>query len=318
MKMSNKIRSAIKLLRSSGPSGVVAYILGRIIPRIYDITDKRVRQHPSSLSLEALDAYLRGLGIGRGSTLLVHSSWDAIKANSFRPLDLIEFLTDLVGPSGTIAMPSYTNLAMRDGVSFDVDRAPSSAGWITEIFRRMPGVIRSANVSHPVCALGPQASFLVDQHHLGSTPWDEYSPYFRIGAVRDSWVVGIGVGHDLRVTTSLHCVEGVLSNHRYFAKLFPKEIEYSYFSERHGSGTGKVKIASSVIFPAKIHRYFKGILSEESIGQVQVYAIRGRELIEKAVQIGLDGKVMHIWPVPWFWMFNSHGKSLGRESIYEA
>lgn len=309
-RISRKFGAAFKVLGKYGLSGVTVHLLEAIVSSLYVLSDRRRKQQPPSLSLSELGAHLRGLGIGAGSTLLVHSSWDALKGSDFKPFELIEFLKKLVGPSGTIAMPSYTNLAMEDGVCFDVDRATSNAGWITEVFRRMPGVLRSANVSHPVCALGPEASFLVDEHHLGSTPWDEYSPYFRAGAIHDSWIVGIGVGHGLRVTTSLHCAESVLSNHPYFQRLFTKEISYTYLSKRYGSGVGRVKIGSSVIVPKKIYRFFDGILYEEHVAGVEVSAIRGRELIEKAIEIGLKGKVMHIWPIPWPWLFDINRRSV--------
>lgn len=308
-RISRKVSAAIRLLKASGLHRFTGDILAQLITRLYRIADKRKGQQTRSLSLAELETYLRELGVGDGSTLLVHSSWDGVKGSEFKPLDLIELLQKLVGQSGTIAMPSYTALPMEDGVCFDVDRAASSAGWITEVFRRMPGVIRSANVSHPVCASGPQAGYLVDQHHLGASPWDEFSPYFRIGSVRDSWIVGIGVGHGLRVTTSLHCVESVLSDHQYFKKLFHKEIAYSFVSERLGSGAGRVKVASSVIFPAKILRFFKNSLSEASLSGVEVYAIRARDLLDKALEIGVSGRVMHIWPIPWSWFFTANRRS---------
>lgn len=303
-KIQRKFSAAFRLFKASGLSGVVGHLLGRMVQNFYTMVDKQKKRQSPRLSLDELERYLRGLGIGYQSTLLIHSSWDSLKGSELKPIDLINSLRGLVGPSGTIAMPSFTSLVAKDDISFDVDGVSSSAGWITEVFRRIPGVIRSANLSHPVCAVGPQASFLVDQHHRGGSPWDEYSPYFRIGTVRDSWIIGIGVGHGLRVATSLHCVEGILTSHRYFRKLFPKQIRYSYVSDRHGSGVSTVKVLSSVILPAKIHRFFKGLLFEDTVGGVEVYAIRARDLLEKAVEVGVRGRVMHIWPIPWPWLFS--------------
>jgi aminoglycoside 3-N-acetyltransferase len=201
-------------------------------------------------------------------------------------------------------MPAYVSgNRIIDKVEFDVDKSHSIAGLLPELFRRMPGVIRSANIAHSVCALGPHAAFLLDSHHLGRSAWDKYSPYFRIGSLNESWIVGVGVGHGLRIVTSLHCVESILSDHPYFKRLFKKEVSYSFVSSRLGSGSGRVKIPSSVILPEKLKKHFQGKLIEETIEGVQIYAIRARDLIESALSLGLKGKTMYVWPIPWRWLF---------------
>ena len=311
-KVALKVNSAMRILRTYGISGLIEHTLGLVISIYYRIEDAFRRKQKPSITGAALEAYLKDLGVAKGSTVLVHSSWDSIKGSDITPLGLLNSIKNLVGESGTIAMPAYSGQQLDEGVEFSVDTSASRAGWLTEVFRRMDGVIRSANVTHPVCAVGPRAGFLVDQHHLGRNPWDKYSPYFRIGSTLDSWIIGIGVGHRLKIATSLHCVEGLLSEHTFYKRLFSKEIRYKYVSQRHGTGSADVKIWSGVIFPSKIHKYFKGKLFERTISGVDVYAIRARDLIEIALQQGIKGETMVIWPVPWLWLFRSSRKESAR------
>lgn len=320
-KVAHKLSSAIRLLRNSGISGVIEYILGRIIPIYYRLEDAfRQKQKPSLTGAE-FESYLREVGVTTGATVLIHSSWDSIKGSDITPLSLLNSINNLVGEFGTIAMPAYSGQALDEGVEFNVDTSASRAGWLTEVFRRKDGVIRSANITHPVCAVGPRARFLVDEHHKGRNAWDKYSPYFRVGSTLDSWIIGVGVGHQLKIATSLHCVEGLLSEHDYYRRLFPKEITYKYVSQRHGIGSAQINIWSGVIFPSKMHKYFKGKLFERTISGVDVYAIRARDLIEIALQQGLKGKTMVIWPVPWLWLFRSSRKESARimlDNLYRS
>ncbi|MEA3640873.1 MAG: hypothetical protein VBE63_13135 [Lamprobacter sp.] len=46
-------------------------------------------------------------------------------------------------------------------------------------------------------------------------------------------------------------------------------------------------------------------LIEDCIDGLEVYAIRARTLIDKAISLGREGKTMSIWPLPWPWYFRS-------------
>ena len=87
-----------------------------------------------------------------------------------RPSEMIELLLDLLGPEGTLAMPAFPIDQNPDKV-FMVDRAPVYTGLLCEVFRRLPDVRRSIHLGASVCAFGPQADFLVRDHHLTRLPW---------------------------------------------------------------------------------------------------------------------------------------------------
>ena len=106
-------------------------------------------------------------------------------------------------------MPTFPFLGkqlhyVEKGQKFDVVRTPSQVGLITEVFRRMPGVVRSLHPTHSFAAWGRHAEELVSTHHLGGT-FDEKSPIFRLQDY-DGLVVGLGTG--LRDSfTILHVAE---------------------------------------------------------------------------------------------------------------
>ncbi len=64
--------------------------------------------------------------------------------------------------------------------TFDVRTAPIAMGAINKYFANMPNAIRSVHPTHSVVALGPLAHEYVSEHHLGTTPFDVYSPYWKL------------------------------------------------------------------------------------------------------------------------------------------
>ena len=105
------------------------------------------------------------LGVTPGRTLWVQSSWNEFYNVPLRPSEMIDLLRDLLGPGGTLAMPAFPIDQNPDKV-FLVDRAPVYTGLLCEVFRRTPDMRRSIHLSSSVCAVGPNADFLVRDHHL--------------------------------------------------------------------------------------------------------------------------------------------------------
>jgi aminoglycoside 3-N-acetyltransferase len=164
-----------------------------------------------TLSETAFIALLREIGFTNGATVLVHSSMDDIsrRVPSMTAARVIKVLQELVGPEGTIVMPTFPFRGkqlhyVEKGQAFDVLRTPSQVGLITEVFRRLPGVGRSLHPTHPFAAWGKHAEDLLSTHDLGGT-FGENSPIFRLQDY-NGLVVGLGTG--LRDSfTILHVAE---------------------------------------------------------------------------------------------------------------
>jgi aminoglycoside 3-N-acetyltransferase len=109
---------------------------------------------------DVTDALL-AIGIKKGNTLLVHA--DAIVAAQFpsMPTDqrldrLIEAIEAAIGASGTLVMPAFTYSFTKDE-PFDVLNTPSKVGMVSERFRTLPGVSRSADPIFSFACKGPIA-----------------------------------------------------------------------------------------------------------------------------------------------------------------
>ena len=168
---------------------------------------------------------LHRLGVSRSDTLLVHSSLNEFSAFLGKPLDIISALQEAVGPTGTLLLPTlpFTGSAVeyvRTAKPFDVRRTPSQMGMLTELFRRMPGVSRSLHPTHPVAAWGANASGMIANHHLASTPCGKETPY---GRLLDHNGKILFLGTDISVMTFFHAVEEIIETQMPFSP-FSKEV----------------------------------------------------------------------------------------------
>src|SRR5438876_3152863 len=137
-------RSAQKLL---GQGNVRDFVRTR---RLW--LDRKIHRRP--IEVTELRQRLIELGITRGRTLWVQSSWNEFFNVPMKPSEVIDLLRDLIGPEGTLAMPAFP-IDHDPGKVFLVDRAPVYTGLLCEVFRRVPGVQRSIHLTSSVCAVGP-------------------------------------------------------------------------------------------------------------------------------------------------------------------
>jgi aminoglycoside 3-N-acetyltransferase len=116
-------------------------------------------------------AALRRAGVRRGSILTVHASLSRFGYMLGGPATLVQALLDLLGPRGTLVMPTHSNCAL--GVPpYDARTSRSNTGAVTEYFRKLPGVLRGAHPTHSVAAFGPHAAELTGAQRPDRTPMD--------------------------------------------------------------------------------------------------------------------------------------------------
>jgi aminoglycoside 3-N-acetyltransferase len=133
-----------------------------------------------------LENKLRSMGIVEGDTVLMHSSFDAYNGFKDGPQKTIDCILSVIGSSGNLLMVSmgYHGITARTylsaGEKFDVLKTISHMGIITEIFRRKKGVVRSLSPTNPVLAFGPNAEWLVADHHRVMYPCGKGSPFDKI------------------------------------------------------------------------------------------------------------------------------------------
>ena len=165
------------------------------------------------------------LGVEKADTLFIHSSFKSLGSVEGGAGTVISALEAIIGQDGLILMPTFNLLATFEErvASWDVDKAPSTVGWLTEFFRQMPGTYRSDHYSHAVAARGKGAEAFVADHlrHEGyQSPWDHppwektygtHSPMFR-AYMTDGKLLMLGV--DYQTSTYIHLVEVIHWNKR--------------------------------------------------------------------------------------------------------
>lgn len=162
---------------------------------------------------------LKGLGMHEGSCVFIQSSWNSFFNYTGTPNELIDAILEVIGENGTLAMPAFP---MNQNVPLNLKRSVTGAGMLAEAFRRHPNVKRSINIQHSVCAIGPQSDYLINEHHLSDTCFDEKSPYYKLCKV-DALIFCLGMGYNW-LSTSYHCVESINSKEvKYYADFFKKE-----------------------------------------------------------------------------------------------
>ena len=174
---------------------------------------------------EKLTQDFTDLGIAQGDTLFIHSSFKSFGPVADGADTVIAALETAVGADGLILMPTFSLLPSREErvAAWDVNKTPSTVGWLTEFFRQMPDTYRSDHYSHAVAARGRDAKAFVSDHLRREgyqSPWDYYpwgktygthSPMFR-AYMANAKLLMIGV--DYETSTYIHLVEVIHWNKR--------------------------------------------------------------------------------------------------------
>jgi aminoglycoside 3-N-acetyltransferase len=245
-----------------------------------------------------LRAALDRLGVRAGATLLLHSAWDEFYNYGGSPLELVRVVLHHLGPTGTLVMPAYPLHARTDQL-FDVRRAPTGAGLVPELFRRLPGARRSINLIHSVAALGPNADYLVRDHHHSETPWDQHSPYARLASV-GGMVVCVGLPRSFGYGTVQHCPESLLYHELpYFQLVFGEPLTYRYRDESGSEGVHTIRRRTGRYRIQRIRPYIDPAQVQVThVSNLRMQAVDVGYLVNRLVQLARRGITIYYWPRP--------------------
>jgi len=183
-----------------------------------------------SFSTKDLITELQKLNIKSGDTLIVHSAWDSFFNYKEKPSDLIKGLEELVGENGNLIMPAYSIKNIYKSLTLDIEKDPTGAGLLAEIFRRFSSEIRTAEI-HSVALKGPFKHKLSENLQLLDTPWGEMSSYSKL-LKNKSKVICLGL-EPWYLPTQYHCVEDLLfrKNDPYYKQFLKEKQNFSFFKE---------------------------------------------------------------------------------------
>lgn len=164
--------------------------------------------------------YLKCNGVCEGSLLVVHSSYDALECTGLAPEEIIEKLLNLIGPSGTLAMPVIRKFkgepktvdvltTPMDNVvcTYDVKRTKITSGMLPYFLMRRDDSVTSLFPLNPMCAVGPLANEMMLHNLDGDCP----SPHGPVSSWKfcydhNAIIVGLGVTLE-HYNTSVHVAE---------------------------------------------------------------------------------------------------------------
>lgn len=228
---------------------------------------------PAETSIGELVRQLRALGVKTGGVLLVHASYRAVRPVASGPAGVIAALMETLGPTGTLAMPSWPDSA---DDPFDAATTPAAKdlGVVAETFRRLPGVRRSEQI-FAFAARGPEAARILADP-LPLPPHRPESPVGRIHEL-DGQVLLLGVGHD--ADTTLHLAE-IIAGVPYRLR---KRITVIENSEPRRIEYGENDHCCQLFARADEWLREAGVQAEGKIGAATARLIRSRDIVRLAV-----------------------------------
>jgi len=134
-----------------------------------------------SFDFKELVEALRRLGLRRGDLLNIHSrlfTLGSIRGVPVKeiPAAVLKAFQEVIGPEGTVVVPTYTTAFGRFGAPFVLEESPSEMGVFSEHVRKSPGSARTLHPIQSLAALGGRAAKLAADHprwNVGhDTIWD--------------------------------------------------------------------------------------------------------------------------------------------------
>jgi len=153
-----------------------------------------------AVSKAVLTDQLGTLGVRSGGVLVVHTSFRAVGPVEDGPAGLIEALSAVLGPAGTLVMPSMSG--SRRSEPYDPAQTPTrNMGVVAETFWRLTAVRRSDHPTSSFAARGPEAEAITAPEPLMPAHSSD-SPIGRVHRL-GGCVLLLGVGQDSNTTIHL-------------------------------------------------------------------------------------------------------------------
>ena len=170
-----------------------------------------------TVTKEDIKASALKLGIKDGDSVIVHSSLKSLGYVEGGADAVIDGFLEAVGKDGTLIFPTLCSQDWKHVYENWHMDAPSDVGYITNVFRKREGALRSNQATHSVAAMGKDAVYFTETHGqsglrpgiYGETPFAEDSPWQKMYN-RNTKNVMLGV--PMMYCTMRHLAEYVFVN----------------------------------------------------------------------------------------------------------
>lgn len=257
--------------------------------------------------------YLQKCGVKNGSLLLLHSSYAPFKGRGKSPNEIIDFLFELIGPEGTLAMPAMPKYKNSIGTNdylkapdidavyhYDVKKSRIKTGVLPLMLHKRKSSLRSRHPINTMVAEGPLAAQLFQNNLLGNSPLacGEHSSWNKC-VNNEAYIVGFGTDltHSL---TLIHVAEDLMDDNWpidnwYVKKTFritDDDFDVTKVLRERAPKWGALHFAERTLCRDLIN---SGILKSMIVEGVLVEVIKSKDLIDFLNNNNKSG-------YPYFWV----------------
>jgi aminoglycoside 3-N-acetyltransferase len=279
---------------------------------------------------EELKRHLRQIGVRDGALVMAHTSVTGLQLTELgRPdspperavvvaAELVDDLLELVGPTGTLAMPSHAAHQWHNEYAwpvegeppqlYDPQRTPCGVGLANELFWRRKSVLRSLHPHNSLAATGPLAAELLHNNlnEHKPLPHGVYSGYYRFCQM-NGLVISIGVPLG-RYLTLIHVAEEVRDGRWPISDFFadrPYVVRIDGEDRPFVVRQHRLEYGMYCLCMRKLHRDLlaAGILHEGTVGSVRVDWARAREVFDYMMSRNARTPYPYYWP----WLVRRRG-----------
>lgn len=233
-------------------------------------------------NLDFLDAF-KNVGIKKGDILLVHSSLFAFGKLKLINKDglmkiFLDILKDVVGPQGTIIMPTFSYSFCKNEI-FDIKNTKSSVGVLTEFFRNQDDVLRT---NHPIFSFsiwGNHKKYLSD---IGKDSFGHDSVFEKFNQLGGKILF---LGASINSCTFIHYVEQMYKVPYRFIKTFKGKIndaEKEYVEEVTFFVRPLDQSVTLDLTYLKLYLKEKGMLKSETLGSGEILLVGSSDLLRES------------------------------------
>jgi aminoglycoside 3-N-acetyltransferase len=146
--------------------------------------EKQISRTAPTITKPMIIKDLIQLGLGKGDVVFLHSSLRRIGYVEGGAATIIDAIIEVLGSSGTIIVPTFSlnksiyKTCMDKTYIFDPLTTGTTIGIIPSTFLKYPDIYRSIHPTHSVSAIGKDAEYITEAHHLApsifglDSPWD--------------------------------------------------------------------------------------------------------------------------------------------------
>lgn len=176
--------------------------------------DRTVETKDMTLTKKQIIAALKALGLRRGDSVVVHSSYKKIGNLDGGPRTVIDALAEVVLPDGALLLPNLNiphEFTAANPPHFDLkrDHLKQTIGIIPELFKFEYATHFSIHPTHSMMGLGDKAGDILQGHENAGLPCGRGTPWEK-NARAGGRILLIGV--DQTSNTTYHCAEEQLQD----------------------------------------------------------------------------------------------------------